>query len=229
MESGYDVTAQEVASQTTDKGGLRRALSDESMDTGFISDCSQVNPSHRFCSFPWLTLRWHEPRTLKSARLIDTNPPDLCAHCQEANCTCPRSTSTAPRRRRTGEPPDRGRAEQDPLPALPEPPLDVYLLESEQAHIVLFWYKEAIRARAEAEAVANRCKFTEEQYEKALAKVAALRQSTEVEPTQPGPRGKRAETIKETVSGKGKGKACADTRKMGSRRTRMGREGLGDD
>ena len=69
----------------------------------------------------------------------------------------------------------------------------------------------------------------EEQYEKALAKVAALRQSTEVEPTQPGPRGKHAETIKETVSGKGKRKACTVTRKMGSRRTRMRKEGLGDD
>ena len=102
-------------------------------------------------------------------------------------------------------------SERDPLLALPEPPSDFYLLASEWAHR-LFWCKEVSRAEAEAEAVAYRRKIVEEQYEKALANVAALRQSMAVEPTQPGPRGKRAETIMETISGKGKGKACADTR-----------------
>jgi hypothetical protein len=104
--------------------------------------------------------------------------------------------SIASRRRRTGESPDCGRAAQAPRPALPEPP-DIRLLGAEHAPIVYFWYNEAVRARAATEAAENHCKFVEEQYEKALANLAALRQSTAVDPTQPGPRGKRAETIKE--------------------------------
>jgi len=156
-----------VESQTSDKGGLRHALSDESMDTGSISGCSQ-----------------RESRTLKSAQRIDTNPPDLCTHCQEANCTCARSTSTTPRRCRTGESPDRGRAAQDPLLDLPEPPSDIYRLGVEHASLVFSWYNHAVRDAYALKAAQTCRKFAEEQYEKSLARLAAVRQSQARE-TQP--------------------------------------------
>lgn len=61
MESDSDISVliQEVASQTNDNRGLRRARSDDSTDTRFISEfVGQVSPSRRFCSFSSLTLRW---------------------------------------------------------------------------------------------------------------------------------------------------------------------------
>ena len=188
LESGYNLTTQEVASQTSDNGG---ALSDTSMDAGSISNSCQVNPSHCFYSFPSLTLRKHESRSLKSAERIDTNPPGLCAHCQEANCTCVRSMSTAPRGRRMGESPDRDRAAQPPLTPFPESS-EIHLLGIVQTQILFHLYGKAVQTRALDEAAQIHRKFVKEQSEKALAKLAALRQSTA---TQPGPRGKRAETI----------------------------------
>ncbi|KAF8269047.1 hypothetical protein EI94DRAFT_1046199 [Lactarius quietus] len=163
---------------------------------GSISNCVQRKPRTR-------------NMVVKSAKRIDTNPPKPCARCREADCTCVRSTSFPPRRRRKVETPNHGRAAQARQPALPRESSERPLYDIDQLGIgplaaAMFWRMELARSEAALKAAKLRRKFAKGKYEEALAEcLAADNRSTDIEP--------KAKRKKNGHSRNGNGKARTGT------------------